>query len=145
MLCGIGLGEAQSLRRSVGGGDLSQRALRLDRQGNGAAACAQVQNLNRTMLGDQLQRPIDQGFRVVARVENGWLDIKSQPKKLFETNDVGDGLALDAARKRLIQSAFLLGAGGIRVVGGEPGPIQRIAPAGLQQQHLRLDAGQAAR
>jgi hypothetical protein len=114
-----------------------------DGQGDGAAARAQVQHVGRLAGRQQVERPVHQGFGVVARVEHARIDLQRQAVEVLAAGEVGHRLAPQAARGQRAEALGARWRQRIAVVRQQPGARVRGLAQRVQQQHPRLVARQA--
>ena len=140
---GVGLGDGQGVGAGVGGAELQLWPAVRQGQRDGAAAGAEVEHARRCVGRQQLQRPVDQGLGVGARVEHAGIDLQLQPVEGLGAGEVGQRLAGDAARAQGAEVRGGLGRQRVVVVGDQPGAVSGRPAEHVQQQHLRLRARQA--
>ena len=143
-LC-VGLGHHQGVGAGIHRQHLCRGPLALQCQRNGATAGAQIGHTRGGQGGDSFQRPVHQRFGVGAGVQHAGIHLQRQAIELLAPGEVGHGLTRHAA---LAQGDDLRVRGlvhRIGVVRQQPGTAGVGAPQCMQQQQLRVDAGQAQR
>ena len=141
---GIGARHGERVGAGVHRHHLRQRPLLRDGQRDGAAARAQVEHAARGIGRQQRQRPVDQRLGVVARVEHAGIDAQRQAVECLLAGQISHRLARQPARGQRLQAVGRGFRQRIGVVRQQPGAGVRGLLQHVQQQHLRLQPGQAA-
>ena len=136
---GVGTGHSQRVAAGVERPDLGIGPALLQRQRNRAAAGAEVEQARGLERRQHLERPVDQGLGVGARIEHTRIDQQLEAMEFALADQIGYRLARQAAAA---QRQELLGGGRgqrIGVVRDQPGPVVRRAAEPVQQQHLGVE------
>ena len=139
--CGIGAGDVERARAGVEGAHAHVRAAVGNRDGDGAAAGAHVEQ--RRIWRQPFERQLDQQFGVGARDQHGVADGEIEAVEFAPADDVGDRLAGHAARDQRAQELrFGASDGPLRLRDqADARQIQRVAQQNAVFQRIERQRG----
>jgi len=141
-LGGIHVGHIQGVLTAVDRPHRAMACIGLDGQGNGTAACSQIQHLQglgtngQRMLFQKAECPIDQSFCVGSGVKHSGIDPQIQAVKLFVTGDVRQWDMIHSLLGIDLKALKSFWAQDVIAMGQKPRSFMTFAPQSVKHEQL---------